>query len=120
MYYSLFFSFFYYDCTDQISLVLCFIFTVSPLFLDDSDEEERRLLTKEEEDIDILHSWMEVGGQPALPEGKAQGLLAEVSKSSCSPFCFDLLSISLMICMCGLSLAISSFSFQGCETAPEC
>ena len=40
-------------------------------------------MTKEEEDIDILHSWMEVGGQPALPEGEAQVLLAEVSKSSC-------------------------------------
>ena len=37
-------------------------------------------MTKEEEDINILRSWMEVGGQPALPEGEAQGLLAEVSK----------------------------------------
>ena len=37
-------------------------------------------MTKEEEDINILCSWMEVGGQPALPEGEAQGLLAEVSK----------------------------------------
>ena len=39
-------------------------------------------MTKEEEDVDILHSWME-GGQPALPEGEAQGLLAEVSKFPC-------------------------------------
>ena len=37
-------------------------------------------MTKEEEDVDILHSWIEVGGQPALPEGEAQGLLTEVSK----------------------------------------
>ena len=37
-------------------------------------------MTKEEEDVDILCSWMEVGGQPALPEGEAQGLLSEVSK----------------------------------------
>ena len=43
-------------------------------------------MTKEEEDIDILHSWMEVGGQPALPEGEEQGLLAEVSKFPCPPF----------------------------------
>ena len=43
-------------------------------------------MTKEEEDVDILHSWMEVGGQPALPEGEAQGLLAEVSKLPCPPF----------------------------------
>ena len=40
-------------------------------------------MTKEEEDVDILHSWIEVGGQPALPEGEAQGLLAEVSKFPC-------------------------------------
>ena len=40
-------------------------------------------MTKEEEDVNILHSWIEVGGQPALPEGEAQGLLAEVSKFPC-------------------------------------
>ena len=42
------------------------------------------------------------GGQPALPKEKAQGLLAEVRKSSCSLFflfffCFDLPSISLVV-----------------------
>ena len=47
-------------------------------------------MTKEEEDVNILCSWMEVGGQPALPEGEAQGLLAEVSKFPC-PLFFDLL-----------------------------
>ena len=40
----------------------CTFVLLSPLFLDDSDEEERGPLTKEEEDIDILCSWMEVGG----------------------------------------------------------
>ena len=40
-------------------------------------------MTKEEEDVDILCRWIEVGGQPALPEGEAQGLLAEVSKFPC-------------------------------------
>ena len=44
-------------------------------------------MTKEEEDINILCSWMEVGGQPALPKGEAQGLLAEVSKFCCPLFC---------------------------------
>ena len=84
---------------------LCFYFnlTSSSLYLftlppfshnfspsDDSEEEngeERRLMTKEEEDVNILHGWMEVGGQPALPEGEAQGLLAEVSKFPCPLFC---------------------------------
>ena len=68
---------------------LCFYFNLTSSFLylptlpllshnlslsDDSKEgkgEERRPMTKEEEDINILHSWMEVGGQPALPEGEA-------------------------------------------------
>ena len=110
-----------------------YLFTL-PLFFshnfslsDDSKEgngEERRPMTKEEEDIDILHSWMEVGGQPALPEGEAQGLLAEVSKFPCPLFsipCFlsYLLPISPTILMCTLLPAISSF-FVGCETAPEC
>ena len=47
-------------------------------------------MTKEEEDVDILCSWMEVGGQPALPEGEAQGLLAEVSKLPCPLFPYSL------------------------------
>ena len=90
-------SFFFIIVIVLITLHYPCTFILSPLFLDDSDEEERRPLTKEEEDIDILCSWMEVGGQPALPEEKAQGLLTEVRKPSCSPFCFDLLLISLMI-----------------------
>ena len=114
-----------------------YLFTL-PLFfhnfslLDDSkegNEEERRPMTKEEEDVDILHSWMEVGGQPALPEGEAQGLLAEVSKFPClfsiSPSSFyplfsfsDLLPILPSQSWCvRLLLAISSF-FVGFETAP--
>ena len=87
-------------------------------------------MTKEEEDVDILHSWIEVGGQPALPEGEAQGLLAEVSKFPClfsisSSSFYPLFSFlfathsSLTILMCRLLLAISSF-FVGFETAPAC
>ena len=68
----------------------CFVLIYTSLFshnLSLSDDcEERRLMTKEEEDVNILCSWMEVGGQPALPEGEAQGLLAEVSKFPCPPF----------------------------------
>ena len=52
-------------------------------------------MTKEEEDINILHSWMEKGGQPALPEGEAQGLLAEVSKFPGPPF---LSLVFILIC----------------------
>ena len=67
-----------------------YLFTLPFFFItslsDDSqggNEEERRPMTKEEEDVDILHSWIEVGGQPALPEGEAQELLVEVSKFPC-------------------------------------
>ena len=50
--------------------------------LDGSEEEERaRLATKEEEDVDILQSLMEVGGLPAHPEEEAKGVLAEVNSS---------------------------------------
>ena len=35
--------------------------------------------TKEKSDIEMLCSWMEMGGLPARPENKAWGLLLEVS-----------------------------------------
>ena len=93
-----------------------YLFTL-PLFpcnfslSDDSEEEngeERRPMTKEEEDIDILHSWMEVGGQPALPEGETQGLLAEVSKFPCPLFAFYL-PLSILLIATHSSLTILMF-----------
>ena len=47
---------------------------------DDSEEEEEkgRPLTQEEEDIDIIRSWVEVGGHPAHQEEDAKELLTEV------------------------------------------
>ena len=48
-------------------------------WIDESEEEVvLRLETKEEWELGIIHSWMEVGGFPALPEDEAQGLLQEV------------------------------------------
>ena len=40
-------------------------------------------MTKEEEEVDVLCSWMEVGGQSAHPEEEAKGLLAEVNAFLC-------------------------------------
>ena len=40
-------------------------------------------MTKEEEDVDVLRSSMEVGGIPAHPEEEAKGLLAEVNAFLC-------------------------------------
>ena len=44
---------------------------------DNSEEEEvkGRPLTQEEEDIDIIRSWVEVGGHPACQEEDAKELL---------------------------------------------
>ena len=42
-------------------------------------------VNKEEEEIDVLHSLMEVGGLPAHPEEEAKGLLAEVNSFPCFP-----------------------------------
>ena len=44
-----------------------------------TDEETVRPKTKEEDDVETLCSWMQVGGLPAQLEGEAQGLLLEVS-----------------------------------------
>ena len=46
---------------------------------DESDEgEESRGETKEEQELGVVKSWMEVGGLPALAKEEAQGLLCEV------------------------------------------
>ena len=44
----------------------------------EQEEEKERPLTREEEDIDIIRSWVEVGGHPAQQEGEAKELLLEV------------------------------------------
>ena len=59
--------------------------------LDESEEEGVvQLLTKEEEEIEVMQSWVELGGFPAWPEEEAKGLLAEASLSPCPPFSLPL------------------------------
>ena len=41
-----------------------------------------RPLMKEEEEVEVMHSWVEAGGFPAHPEEEAKELLAEVSSFS--------------------------------------
>ena len=66
-----------------------YCFTIS--FSDESKEEGVVYpFTKEEEDVKVMWSWMEVGGCPAHPEEEAKGLLAEVSSSPGSPFLLPL------------------------------
>ena len=103
---------------------VCTVFFLQVSSLDESEEEERtRLATKEEEDVDVLQSWIEVGGLPAHPEEEAKGLLAEVNSFPCfshaaflspSLICYQFFPHNLGI---GLLLAISSF-FLGVEIAP--
>ena len=62
--------------------------TVSPSSFQMMSEEEEgaKPLTKEEdEEVDVLHSWVEAGAFPACPEEEAKGPLAEVSPFLCSP-----------------------------------
>ena len=41
-----------------------------------------RPLTKEEEEVEVMQSWVEAGGFPACPEEEVKELLAEVSSFS--------------------------------------
>ena len=59
--------FFFITLLSKFTLAsVCTIFFLQLSSLDGSEEEERaRLATKEEEDIDMLQSWMEGVGLPA-------------------------------------------------------
>ena len=46
-------------------------------------KEKLNWLTKEEEEVDVLQSWVEAGGFPAHPEEEAKELLAEVGPFTC-------------------------------------
>ena len=50
-------------------------------FLDESVEATK--MTKEEQEIDIMRSWVEAGGFPARPEEEAKTVMMEVSPLSC-------------------------------------
>ena len=75
-----------------INLYMYIFFNISSLILtsffwsiscaDESESEtEVRVETKEEEDLGILRSWMQVGGIPALDEGEARRLLQKAGSS---------------------------------------
>ena len=112
---SSFFFFYYYYFTEQIHISISLYCFLQLSSLDKSEEEERRPGTKEEEDVDVLQSWMEVGGFPACPEEEAKGLLADVNSFPCfshaaflspSPICYRFFPHNLGI---GLLLAIPPF-----------
>ena len=63
---------FFFDCADHSALFLYFVFFFF-FFLDDSDGEDRRPSTRGGEDVDILCSWMEVGGNQLFPKRRHKG-----------------------------------------------
>ena len=67
-------------------------FYCSTISLLDESEEEGVVqpLTKEEEEVEVMQSWVEAGGFPAQPEEEAKELLAEASLSPCPPFSLPL------------------------------
>ena len=73
----------------------CLLLSLFPPPSDDSEEEEEkgRPYTQEEQDIDIIRSWVEVGGCPTPQEEDAKELLTEVryipiSFSLCFPLTY--------------------------------
>ena len=67
-------------------------------------------MTKEDEDVDVLCSWMEVGGHPACPGEEAKGLLAEVNAFLCF-FSFTFLSLPL-ICLFATDSSLTILMFR--------
>ena len=51
-----------------------------PASLTDESEEEEEVkeMIKEEHEVGVVHSWMQVGGFPVLAGEEVQGLLCEV------------------------------------------
>ena len=67
-------------------------------FLDESEEEGSvQPLSKEEEEVEVMRHWVEVGGFPAQPEEEAKGLLSEASLFPCPPFFLPHSTVSLML-----------------------
>ena len=83
--FSIFFIFFDPIFIGIVCLGLLITLLPPALFLDESEQEgeKERPLTREEEDLDIIRSWVEVGGHPARQEGEAKELLAEVNIFPC-------------------------------------
>ena len=67
-------------------------------FLDESKEEGAvQPLSKEEEEVEVMRSWVEAGGFPAQQEEEAKGLLSEEGSSPCPPFSLPLSTFQLVL-----------------------
>ena len=81
----------------------------SILHADESkSEEEAKVETKEEEEVGILWSWMELGGLPVLDEAEAQKLLQEVYSLSLLDICMGLQPFSSSVSFLHLNFCLLS------------
>ena len=95
-----------------------FCFSTILSFLDESGEERAvQPLSKEEEEVEVMRSWVEVGGFAAQPEEEAKGLLSEASLSPCPPFSLPLstsqLALNFPLQSLHSILTFSLFYFSG-------
>ena len=87
------------------------IFYLSLFLADESTEEEAPWpLTKEEEDINTLQNWIQLGGFPTWPEEEAWGLLVDIGYSTLFFCCSsDFSVVVLLLCF------HSDLSLQGLQ-----
>ena len=81
-------------------LYTCPIFYFSTIVSFQYESEEEGVvqpLSKEEEEVEVMRSWVEVGSFPAQAEEEAKGLLSEVGLSSCPPFSLPLSTFQFML-----------------------
>ena len=65
------------------------------MLTDKSDEdEEAREVTKEEQELGMVHSWREVEGSLALAEEEVQGLLHKVLLFACHGLNFNCILVT--------------------------
>ena len=94
-------------CTFSNHSLMRWIFILISCADDSESEEEAQVVTKEEEELGILCSWMEMGGLPMLDEVEVQKLLQEVG----SLFLPD--TYMAVFLTFSFLLPISALTFQG-------
>ena len=78
------------------NLLFSFIHVPIFTFLDESEEEGVvQPLSKDEEEVEVMRSWVEVGGVPAQPEEEAKGLLSRGKFVPLSPILHSSLYFSI-------------------------
>ena len=88
---------------------------VSPADESSKEEEEAREVIKEECELGVVKSWMEMGGIPVLAEEEMQGLLCEVYPFYLVWFSLSTHSINALFSEPDLCDGFHFFFFQGLD-----